>query len=243
MGIAPIVAIAFWVASLQPEPAIPLTSSNITLKRSATGRTNGVFDLTNTSEHDVTAWGVTFQLALASGGTRSTGSAVDAYIEYAKAAPDTTGDDYSIRAHQSKTVRLFVLRSAAADAVAITGMSFDRVVFADGSAIGNPDAIDRTFQRRKRDSSSYAFVLAALRAGRTAGADRRGLQVALERINAKGQDDYDHPFKTLMRHSIETVLDGTLQTEPRQLFESWLPSIEQKRVAADEYSRRNRGEK
>jgi hypothetical protein len=82
-------------------------------------------------------------------------------------------------------------------------------VFEDRTWTGDDTAVQNIFRRREQEARVFAFIASALRAGYAAGnADSNGLRLALERLNAGDQEDFDHPHKRVMRRALQDAIAG-----------------------------------
>ncbi|HSL21845.1 MAG TPA: hypothetical protein VK886_09930 [Vicinamibacterales bacterium] len=226
-------AAPFQQPDLNSRPAVVV--SNPVLLPISSNRTVVEFNVTNNAAQTVTAWQVTVTCLYPDGSTGGEALAVDAYEEYTGIAP---ARGRTIAPHSSARGRIALRPEEAARIVSMTA-TVDWAVFEDGSVFGDETGAQHIFDARDRDRRAWMVVIDALEAGRSADLDQRGLALALEHLNGKDQDDYDHPIKQLMRRNVQTAIEQHHKVVPKEFLDRWILRAKQ-RVEAFEADRRKR---
>jgi hypothetical protein len=239
MRISFCMAALVWLTAVPPQVTTLTARSDGAIVTGPDGRADTVVSITNLTGKAVTAWGIAINVRLAQGGTQHVEVGRDAYLEFAGIVPtDAVAVGHNaIGGRETVNTRVaFRLQDNTA-----TGLAMDPTVtwaiFEDGSWVGDPAAVQRVFRQRQLDKDAYALIVAALRTGYTNGSGQTALSIALERLNDKNQNDYDHADKVVMRRNLEMALRGALKVSPQAFLQHWITKVEGKWTAADEHSR------
>jgi hypothetical protein len=159
-------------------------------------------EMANHSTQTVTAWKVGISVVFADGVERGHAHAVEGYPALAGL---TDGEQRLIP--PGKTLETwFPLPRAKTTPVIVLKSSLLWAVFADGSTLGDPTAVTEVFAERERDRKAWLVVAAAIDVARRQASPAAGLHEALAALNAREQEDYEHPVKRTMRRNIQLAL-------------------------------------
>lgn len=232
---------AFLVVAVLLGPAIRshgadlVVASNPVLVPAAYGRQALEFTVANNADQPVTAWEAGVECTYSDDSVRTWWLAREGYEVYVGVS---TAEGRVISPHASVTGWILL---SARDGLTIVAMrpAVRWAVFADGSWIGDPAGVEDVFRQRQREYRAWSIVVAALRAWQAADSGRQGLIVALEYLNAKGQEDYEHPVKRQMRRNLQLAIDrdASITVAPDEFLRKWLTRAQERLDAAEAHRR------
>jgi hypothetical protein len=233
-------SMVLWLVMITAGAGMPLQlssgveASNAIVVPGPNGLTMGEFEVKNRTSQTVTAWEVKVEAMLSNGNIVTPRLAVDGYGAFAGLYPDDTNTIIRPYASVRRQISVDVPGGVTISSVKAT---LQWAIFADGSSFGDAAGVQAMFGRREKDRQAYAFIVTALRAGYAAGDGADALRLALERLNAKDQDDYENPDKQVMRRNLQQALAGKIQGTPKEFLRASILRMEAKWSAADEHRR------
>jgi hypothetical protein len=233
-------SMVLWLVMITAGAGMPLQlssgveASNAIVVPGPNGLTMGEFEVKNRTSQSVTAWEVKVEAMLSNGNIVTPRLAVDGYGAFAGLYPDDTNTIIRPYASVRRQISVDVPGGVTISSVKAT---LQWAIFADGSSFGDAAGVQAMFGRREKDRQAYAFIVTALRAGYAAGDGADALRLALERLNAKDQDDYENPDKQVMRRNLQQALAGKIQGTPKEFLRASILRMEAKWSAADEHRR------
>jgi hypothetical protein len=181
------------------------------------------FTIANGTDGVVTAWDVEIEATFSDQQTRKRSLQREGYLAHAGVL-DTEGVVIG-----PKTSVTGQMSFGAADGRTIIGTraTLRCAVFADATAVGDPDCVSYVFSQRRREHDAIVDVLQALRAGRSVGAGKAALAES-HRLLKAGSSEGEHALKKTMRENIERALADhpAIKLTPDAFADFWIQHLE-----------------
>jgi hypothetical protein len=236
----PLLCLALIGQASVPRQADPVVVSHASVGE-APGATQGAprmrtaeVDIVNTTDRPVTAWAVAFVAELTDGTTERIGFGMDGYVSYEGLIRDSRGSVI----HPHGTVHFSDLLGMSTErAIGDVHATLRYAVFADGSWVGDPQAVRDVFSHRANTATVLKEIVSVLRKAQSNARGRQSLEAALSYLPAPVLNNAGYADLLTLRQNIQRALDGVIKGAPEDLLAYWLSAAEARWKAAERHGR------
>jgi len=193
-------------------------------------------EFANNTDVAVTAWAVDVVAKLRGGASEHHGVGTDGYIAYAGVVPE--GRRVVIWPHASLRWSEPLSRRDDLEVVNLHA-TLRYAVFADGSWVGDPQAVREQFARRARSVTVLQNIVSILRNAQASAHGRESLELALSSLVEPARDNDGYGEWLTLRQALRWGLDGSpnVTAAPDDLLAGRLVQAERRLYAAEMHCR------